>query len=314
MKPLHIVYLSHGSRKYHDQTRFSVLTLLHLLLQQQRQDVRIVVYTDDAAEVPAHPLIRAIVLQRHELAAFRGPFDYVHRIKLNVLRRASQELDGALLYVDCDTRWLHLPDALFARLRGEGGSAPVCCMHVPEGAFSEQFFADYYRFVQHKQPQLQALGIADTSRLLMWNAGAIGLPAGSTAFFDDVIRTSDYLFTRVVPRNWVEQFALSLVACSRYEMVALDAALHHYWNYSYEAPLYLAAFFDAQPAGQPVEALAAACASHDWREDELKRLQAAPEHKRQRRRNKLRNSLQKRRIDLKIAIARLGLRLRGQLG
>ena len=37
MKPLHVVYLSHGSRKYHDQTRFSVLTLLHLLLQQQRQ-------------------------------------------------------------------------------------------------------------------------------------------------------------------------------------------------------------------------------------------------------------------------------------
>lgn len=314
MKPLHIVYLSHGGRKYHDQTRFSVLTLLHLLLQQQRQDVRIVVYTDDASQVPAHPLVQAIVLQRSELAAFRGPFDYVHRIKLSVLRRASRELDGALLYVDCDTRWLHLPDALFARLRGEAGGAPVCCMHVAEGAFSEQFFPDYYHFVQHKQPQLQALGIADTSRLLMWNAGAIGLPAGSTTFFDDAIRVSDYLFTRVMPRNWVEQFALSLVACSRYEMVALDDALHHYWNYSYEAPLYLASFFDAQPASQTVPALAAACATHDWREDELKRLQAAPEHKRQRRRNKLRNSLQKRRIDFKIAIARLGLRLRGQLG
>lgn len=314
MMPVNIVYLSHGSRKYHDQTRFSVLTLLHLLLQQQRDDIRIVVYTDDAREVPQHPLIRAIVLQRAELAAFRGTFDYVHRIKLNVLRRASSELDGPLLYVDCDTRWLHLPDDIFSRLRGDGGQAPLCCMHVAEGAFSPAFFPDYHRYVQQKQVQLQQLGIADTSRLLMWNAGAIGVPAGSTAFFDDVIRVSDYLFTRVVPRNWVEQFALSLVACSRYEMVALDTALHHYWNYSYEAPLYLASFFAAQPPGLSVPQLAAACAQHHWREDELKRLQAAPEHKRQRRRNKLRNSLQKRRIDLKIAIARLGLRLRGQLG
>ena len=72
------------------------------------------------------------------------------------VRGTIETHDGALLYVDCDTRWLHLPDALFARLRGEGGGAPVCCMHVPEGAFSEQFFADYHRFVQHKQPQLQA--------------------------------------------------------------------------------------------------------------------------------------------------------------
>jgi hypothetical protein len=313
MMPVHIVYLSHGSRKYHDQTRFSVLTLLHLLLEQQRDDVRIVVYTDDAGEVPQHPLIQAVVLSRAELAGYRGPFDYVHRIKLSVLRRASAELPGPLLYVDCDTRWLHLPDAIFDGLRGGQGQAPQCCMHVAEGAFSEAFFPDYYHFVQHKPGQLQRLGVTDTSRLLMWNAGAIGLPAGSTAFFDDVLRVSDYLFTRVVPRNWVEQFALSLVACSRYQMVALDTALHHYWNYSYEAPLYLARFFDSQPAGLTVPQLAAACASHDWREDELKRLQAASEHKRQRRRNKLRNSLQKRRIDLKIAIARLGLRLRGQL-
>jgi len=313
MKPLHIVYLSHGSRKYHDQTRFSVLTLLHLLLRQQRQDIRIVVYTDDAASVPDHPLIRPIVLLPETLRGFRGQFDYVHRIKLHVLRQASAELDGALLYVDGDTRWRYLPDALFARLNGDDGPGAVCCMHIAEGYFSEHFFADYHRFVLHQHAQLRALGIADTRALQMWNAGAIGLPAGSTVFFDDAIRVCDYLFTRVSPRNWVEQFALSLLACSRYEMVALDTALHHYWNYSYEAPLYLDAFFAAQPASQPVAELAAACAGHDWCEDELKRLQAMPDHKQQRRRNKWRQSLQKRRIDCLVALAHLRMRLSGNL-
>ncbi len=36
--PVNVVYLSHGGRKYYDQTRFSVLTLLQLLLQQQRSE------------------------------------------------------------------------------------------------------------------------------------------------------------------------------------------------------------------------------------------------------------------------------------
>ncbi len=33
-----ILYLSHGGQKYHDQTRYSVLTLLALLLEQNRND------------------------------------------------------------------------------------------------------------------------------------------------------------------------------------------------------------------------------------------------------------------------------------
>lgn len=310
--PVNVVYLSHGGRKYYDQTRFSVLTLLQLLLQQQRSDVRIVVYTDDAASVPSHPLIQTMPLTAAEMVGYRGRFDYVHRIKLQVLRRATLELDGALLYVDCDTRWLSLPDALFARLAQTDAAQPVCCMHVPEGAFSPDFFPDYHRFIRDQAQSLQPLGVKSVDKLLMWNAGAIGVPPGSTAFFDDVLRVNDYLFTRVVPRNWVEQFALSLVACSRYQMLPLGDALHHYWNYSYEAPLYLARFFDAQPVDASVETLAASCAAHHWDESELKRLQAAPEHKRQRRRNKLRNSLRKRRVDMKVALARLQLRLRGE--
>lgn len=47
------------------------------------------------------------------------------------------------------------------------------------------------------------------------------------------------------------------------------------------------------------------CGEFAWDEARLKTIQADPEHKRQRRRNKLRNSIAKRKVDWRILLARL---------
>ncbi|WP_199153270.1 hypothetical protein [Chromobacterium sp. ASV23] len=305
MKPLHIVYLSHGGKKYHDQTRFSILTLLHLLLLQQRSDIRIVVYTDDPAAVPAHELILVKPLTAGQLREFRGEFDYVHRIKLMVMQQACRELGTALVYVDCDTRWLSLPDKAFDALRAGG----ACCMHVREGELSDAFFPAYRAAVQQYREALARRGVSRLEPLEMWNSGVIGTPAGADDFYASVLAVSDYLLPRLSPRNWTEQFALSLAACSRYAMMELGAPLHHYWNYSYEAPIYLNELFGAMDAGWPVARQAEYCFRVEWDEQRLKQLQAAPEHKQQRRRNKWRGSIAKRKIDLRVLLARLSGRL-----
>lgn len=300
--PVHIVYLSHGGKKYYDQTRFSVLTLLHLLIEQNRTDVRIAVYTDDPSTVPEHEFVTCMPLTRAQLSAYRGPLDYVHRIKLMVLRDAARHFGSALLYVDCDTRWLALPDDIFAQLQ-QGGRG---CMHVQEGRFDANFFSTYMAAIERFAPQLRALGVRNLrSDLMMWNAGAIGAPAGSESFFAKVLEVNDFLLERVKPRNWVEQLAVSLVAESEFEMIALGDRLHHYWNFSCEAPIYLARIFDEMGSGRSVESQAQYCAQLDWSLAELKALQAAPEHKRRRRFNKWRNSIAKRKIDLRVMIARL---------
>jgi len=311
--PFNIIYLSHGGKKYYDQTRFSVLSLLHLLIEQQRQDIHIVVYTDSLESVPQHPLIQAIAIEKSQLAAYRGRFDYVHRIKLEVLQRASLEVGTPLLYVDCDSRWRSLPDELFARLQiNLPNQQQVGCMHVLEGQFCPEFFPEYQQAVEMFGPQLRALGVRDTSHLAMWNAGAIGVPAGADHFFTQALAINDFLLPRVNARNWIEQFALSLVACSRFRMEALDQALHHYWNYSYEAPIYLNEIFAAMAPDWDVTRQAKYCAQLSWDESRLKQIQSAPEHKALRRSNKRRNSLYKRKIDLRIALVRLGLRLTRQ--
>lgn len=298
---IHIVYLSHGGKKYYDQTRFSVLSLLHLLLKQQRQDVKIMVYTDAPDSVPAHPLVRTETLSRTQLQAYRGQFDYVHRIKLEVMLKAARELGTAVLYVDCDTRWLRVPDELFARL--EEGKAS--CMHVNEGVFGPGFFPDYLAAVDKHGAELRKMGVADVRGLAMWNAGVVGASADMVPFFETALRVNDFLLPRVEARNWTEQLAWSLVACDGREPLALGDALHHYWNYSYEAPLYLAEVFAGMEPGWDVARQAEYCGEFAWDESRLKTIQADPEHKRQRRRNKLRNSISKRKVDWRILIARL---------
>jgi hypothetical protein len=300
--PTHIIYLSHGGKKYYDQARFSVLTLLHLLVKAQRTDVRIVVYTDDPSSVPAHALIDCMPLTKAQLRAYRGPLDYVHRIKLKVLEHAARHFGTALLYVDCDTRWLALPDDILALLqRGEGA-----VMHIEEGQIGAAFFPHYAAALARYRTQLHALGVAQVpTDLMMWNAGAIGAPAGAESFFAKVVAVNDFLLERVKPRNWAEQLAVSLVAMDAFKLHALGAPLHHYWNYSYEAPLYLAELFAKMGTGLSTEREAEYCAGVAWDEARLKALQAAPEHKRKRRRNKWRGSIAKRKVDLRVLIARL---------
>lgn len=300
--PVHIVYLSHGGKKFYDQARFSVLTLLHLLIEQNRTDVRIAVFTDDPSTVPEHELVTCMPLTRAQLSAYRGPFDYVHRIKLMVLRDAARHFGTALLYVDCDTRWLALPDDVFAHLQQDGRG----CMHVQEGRLNGSFFPTYMAAIERLAPQLRALGVQNLrTDLMMWNAGAIGTPAGSESFFVKALAVNDFLLERVKPRNWVEQLAMSLTAESEFDMIALGDRLHHYWNFSYEAPIYFARIFAEMGSGRSVESQARFCAEHEWSIAELKALQAAPEHKRRRRFNKWRNSVAKQKIALRVMIARL---------
>jgi len=88
-----------------------------------------------------------------------------------------------------------------------------------------------------------------------------------------------------------------MVGCERYQMFALGDCLHHYWGYSYEAPIYLRRFFESLPGGLMVEEMAKACGTHDWSRDALIEIQRQPKHVWIRRWLKFKNSLKKRKLD-----------------
>jgi hypothetical protein len=294
-----ILYLSHGGPKYHDQTRYSVLTLLALLLAQNRNDVRIAVWTDQPEQLPAHDLVHAVRTRPEDFAAWRGPLDYVHRIKLGVLQRALGALGAPLIYVDSDTRWLQVPDAPFAALTdGDVRGPSPCYLYKIEGVISATFFPQYFHLLQKSRRRLEAWRLPHDPPWTMWNSGAIGIPGRGAGFIDDTLRINDALLPHVGFRNCVEQLALSLVAASRFEVRPFDACLEHWWPYGAELPAYLRRFFDALPPGLPVAEQAARAAQFPIVESDLRAIQRRPLSRTVRWCAKVRNSFYKRRIDL----------------
>jgi hypothetical protein len=317
-----ILYLSHGGQKYHDQTRYSVLTLLALLLAQNRNDVRIIVYTDRPDQLPAHDLVKAVRVNSADFAVWRGPLDYVHRIKLGVLQRALDDLGAPLIYVDSDTRWLQIPDAPFAALAGDpvpgsagvplvssfnegrrdghgpGATPPPCYLYRIEGAISPTFFPQYFHLLRKSRRRLTAWHLPHDPPWTMWNSGTIGIPSRSAGFIDDILQVNDALLPHVGFRNCVEQLALSLVAASRFDVRPFDAYLEHWWSYGSELPVYLRRFFDPLPPGLPVAEQAARAAQFRIVEAELRAIQRRPANRVVRWCAKVRTSFYKRRIDL----------------
>jgi hypothetical protein len=301
--PKTILYLSHGGRKYHDQTRYSVLTLLAQLIEHDRSDFRIAVYTDQPGQLPAHDLIQAMPVSPEDLVAWRGPLDYVHRIKLCLLRRALRELGAPLIYVDSDTRWLQIPDAPFAALSSDTSLDPAspcpCYLYKVEGAISPTCFPQYFHLLRRRRPQLDALRVPHDPPWTMWNSGTVGIPGRSAGFIDDVLQVTDALLPHVGYRNCVEQLALSLVASRRFEIRPFDVYLEHWWAYGSELPVYLRQrFFDALPPGLPVPEQAARAGRFSIAESGLRAIQRRPANRVVRWCAKVRASFYKRRIDL----------------
>lgn len=302
-----IVYLVHGGRKFYDQARMSLLTLLDFLFKQRRHDYRIVVYCDDPQSLPQHPFIHFIRIPPEQLKSWRGPLEHVHRIKLEILRNAAARLIDPFIYVDCDTRWLRLPDVEFEALVPDSSAGkPVFFMHMNDGELSPTFYPHYFHHLTtYASLELAPWGIRPRP-WLMWNSGVVGVsPKNAGSFFDEALAVCDLLLPYLRPRLFTEQCAISLLAQSRFEVRPFDHCLHHYWNFSSEAPIYLESIFTGLSATMSIEQQAAFCGLLVWDESQLRKLQSMPINRLRRRVAKLKNSFYQRRIDLRAARLRL---------
>jgi hypothetical protein len=298
-----VVYLSHGGQKYYDQTRFSVLSLLHYLIEQKRNDVSIVIYTDDPEQSPAHNLVRSIELSREELRALRGPLEFVHRVKLETMRRAQADIGLPFIYVDCDTQWFKVPDEQFRILANGGheheGDIPVFYMHKFEGELNAGFYPQYLRLLQSKRSNLIKWKIKADPPWEMWNSGTVGISPGMETFFDEALCVTDDLLLDIRHRMFLEQLAISITATSRFRVKPFDDCLAHYWNHGSELPILLGEFFDALPPDLSLEDLARECAQFRVEKSKLEQLQKKRANRFRRWRAKVRNSIHKRKVDFK---------------
>ena len=300
-----IVYIVHGSERFHDQARFSILTFLDLMLKAGRSDIQCVVFTDRPELAPSHPLVLAVPITHDQAQAWRGPLDFVHRVKLEVMRRAVRQFGAPIVYLDTDTRWVNLPDAKLLKLHQPGKDSRLC-LHTSEGLLSPQLHHRYFVSLTSDPAVRKILSswkLQTSPPWAMWNAGAIGVPVGAEDFFEQALKLCDQLLLRLRPRTYVEQLAVSLLAARDFTVEAIDDCIHHYWGVSAEFEP-VARRFLSEIQALPTEQQAGRAGEFPWNEKSLRGHQHAPIHRWKTRLAKMRNSVQKRRMDLKALLLR----------
>ncbi|MGI4832898.1 MAG: hypothetical protein ACRYFK_05490 [Janthinobacterium lividum] len=251
--PSTLVYQAYGQPGIRHEAAFSILSAYAAGGGTLGKAVQVVVYTDAPAELEAllgpQPAIRYQPIAADQWQQWRGNIDFVHRVKIEVLRHAAAHYAGPLLYLDTDTLFERPPAEVLGWL-----AAGPRLMHAAEGTLGQGGYLNRKigRYLRRHGFVSQCGGPVLNLATPMYNAGVLGLHPADAPLLDQVLCLTDELH-RFYPKHVMEQLAFSAVLSAAGPVRAATPGVFHYWNLKEARPL-LAAFF-ARYAGQPLPAL-----------------------------------------------------------
>jgi hypothetical protein len=182
------------------------------------------VFTDEpAAFAPLAPHVCVEPMSPEQIRAWRGPEDFVHRLKVMLIRDAVARFpDEKLLYVDADAFFTGSVSRAFERI-GPGRSV----MHSREYSVATHATSQMQKFRRHMGSltfRNQPIDLTPD----MWNAGAVGLDPTSFGVVPGWLEFIDAIYPRY-PRGLVEQYWISLALQRQTVVTPIDDVLFHYW-------------------------------------------------------------------------------------
>jgi hypothetical protein len=167
--------------------------------------------------------LEARALSEEEIRAWKGPCNFVHRLKAEMIREMVRRFPGdRLLYLDADVIVTRPMASVFERI------APgAAVMHLREYSVasrrSEQLrkFRKYMGRLAFRNAPIDLTGD-------MWNAGAIGIHPAQFGVVDTWIAFIDTIYPKY-PRGLVEQYGISLFLQRAAAVTPCDAEVFHYW-------------------------------------------------------------------------------------
>lgn len=224
----HLVYLAYGPRRFLDEAIYSLASFVAV---SGPGAAAVTVYTDNAgylrSRLPAE--VRYEELRPDRIRSWRGPTDFVHRVKVEMLRDFCARQHGTLVYVDTDTVFLKPLDGVFAALERDGAAF----MHENEGRLSSRrnpIFRKLLAVFRRESFTYRGAPLRVPAECAMWNAGLIGLRLDQRRLLDEVLDLTDQFHARY-PKHVMEQFAFSFVLSREPALRAAADCVHHYWNF-----------------------------------------------------------------------------------
>ncbi len=224
-----------GKPIFAQEVAFCVRSALYWL-GDRAGEVRIVVYTDDAAPLARLP-VEPIVISSEQLAAWRGPADYFARTKILILADLLQRFGKPTLLIDSDTYFIKSPLALFGRLR-----PGATLMHVWESVLRYSPDPDYSSIAAklNAAPFKDRAGQLDpvSADMPSWNSGVLGIHPADAPLLADVLHTCDEML-RITGVRTAEQLAFAHVFARRTKLRPAWDAVYHYFTWRLRADYFV---------------------------------------------------------------------------
>lgn len=237
----YIVFLCYGYERVFHECAYALLSLSRLYASSALRNTEIWIYTDNAdwfrsfKDCPLPLNYREV--DSATIKQWRGQIDFVHRVKIEVLKDMAQNKQGNILYADTDVVFTRGIDKVFADI-ADG----KLYMHIREGRVSDKGNPILRKLNDHLIRADLKMNGKPLNEMAMWNAGVLGFNISHAHLLDEILSFTDGQYPKF-PKHVVEQFAFSAYFQDKDCIKAAAPYIFHYWNLK-EAGIVLASFFN----------------------------------------------------------------------
>lgn len=227
-----IVFLSYGSRTLHHGVIFCLYTLHHHL-KGDFKDLRIIIYTDDAALFNKYLKDFPVIIETltpEKIQEYRKPYGYIHRVKTCVMKECLEKYQSDIVFLDSDVFFLKNPWPLFKKINKQ-----VSVMNADEYDLLDggDFEDDENWLKLRKIIRLNTYLIDGENKKIplttrMWNSGITGLSYENTHLMEKVLHLIDQIYGKN-PIFHAEQYALAYVLQNTGTIVSTEDYFVHYY-------------------------------------------------------------------------------------
>ena len=242
--PYNIVMQAYGQEGILQECLLVLFSFVKNHSKAEQEKFSFHIYTDKRewfAQFPDCPLdLHFYEINEARLKSWRGEINFVHRVKIEVLRDFVKQVKGAILYLDTDVYFTSAISSILERI-----SHGELFMHVSEGKLNDganPMMEKLHRFFKRKNTfEVNGKSVTIPLDTVMWNAGVLGFHTQFAPLLDDVLFFTDAVHQQF-PKHIVEQFAFSYFFAKEAQVHHSAHAIVHYWILS-EIKLVLASFF-----------------------------------------------------------------------
>jgi hypothetical protein len=223
-----IVYQAYGREDVIRQVLFSVISLK--TRAESLENLTIEIYTDQPDRLRmffADMLeVKVVGITAGDIQGWRGAIDFVHRVKLKILEKATQGLHEPLIYLDGDTYFAKDPTTLLRQV-----SPTRSLMHVRESRMDEAddpLTKKIAKFVRKNSFKVEGQDLKIPVSAEMWNAGVIGIHPVNFSLLTMMVELTDEMYSRY-QKHVMEQLAVSYLLQTKTILVTSHLEIIHYW-------------------------------------------------------------------------------------